>query len=206
MGLDLRDKRFGKLIGIKPSHKIKTNWFWLFKCDCGNSVVKNGSKVNIGRIISCGCEINKPQHGHTVNRTVTPTYKSWSSMFYRLKNDPHYTNVYIDPRWNKFEHFLADMGERPSLSYTLDRIKNELGYRPGNCKWSNKQQQAFNRRSRVKTSRYFGVCYRKDRDVWLSQCTLAFRKQFKTEIEAALAYDEKAKEIWGDEAILNFPP
>lgn len=46
--------------------------------------------------------------------------------------------------WLKFENFLADMGERPS-GMSIDRIDNNLGYTPDNCKWSTAKEQMNNR-------------------------------------------------------------
>jgi hypothetical protein len=63
--------------------------------------------------------------------------------------------VTVDPRWDKFENFLADMGERPDGT-TLDRIKNELGYAPGNCRWATKAVQRRNC-SRTVTVEWKGV-------------------------------------------------
>jgi hypothetical protein len=49
-------------------------------------------------------------------------------------------------RWEDFENFLQDMGERPE-GMTLDRLDNSKGYFKGNCKWSTPYEQGCNRSS-----------------------------------------------------------
>jgi len=46
----------------------------------------------------------------------------------------------------KFENFLVDMGERPDGA-TLDRVDNQRGYFPENCRWADSKTQSRNRRT-----------------------------------------------------------
>jgi hypothetical protein len=55
--------------------------------------------------------------------------------------------IKVCERWrDSFENFLADMGERPSTEYQIDRYPNNDGnYEPGNCRWATSKQQAQTR-------------------------------------------------------------
>jgi hypothetical protein len=46
-----------------------------------------------------------------------------------------------------FERFLAHVGARPSAQHSIDRIDNNLGYQPGNCRWATRHQQTRNKRT-----------------------------------------------------------
>jgi hypothetical protein len=55
--------------------------------------------------------------------------------------------IKVCDRWlNSYENFLKDMGPKPSLIYSLDRIDVNGNYEPSNCKWSTPKEQVNNRR------------------------------------------------------------
>lgn len=97
-------------------------------------------------------------HGHSANPSngakASPTYSSWQAMLKRCRNpnEPSWQfygklGVTVCERWNLFENFLADMGERPA-KMTIDRHPDKSGnYELGNCRWATSKQQARNRRS-----------------------------------------------------------
>lgn len=99
-------------------------------------------------------KISARTHGHTVDNVYSPTYHSWQAMLGRCRYlERESTPKYIDrgitvcDRWLDFKNFLLDMGERPEGT-SIDRIDNDKGYEPGNCKWSTSIEQARNRRNK----------------------------------------------------------
>ena len=76
----------------------------------------------------------------------SPAYISWRRMRQRIAHREDYRHLSIDPRWDDFQTFLRDMGERPS-GMSLGRVDNSKGYSPENCRWETATQQCANRRS-----------------------------------------------------------
>lgn len=55
--------------------------------------------------------------------------------------------ISVCDHWMEFVNFLADMGEPPTDSHSIDRIDVNKGYYPENCKWSTQKEQVRNTRA-----------------------------------------------------------
>jgi len=132
----------------------------VFECECGSRFFTDLYQAKSGRVKSCGClkvaaSVERfTKHGAS-KKKGSSTYNSWVSMRSRCRgigqrNKECYTDrgISVCERWNQFENFLSDMGERPAGT-TLDRINNDAGYYPENCRWATIETQSRNRRSTI---------------------------------------------------------
>lgn len=154
--VDLIGQKFGKLtisewVGKASLGIAKKDMgdFWLCLCECGETTVVAGRWMKNGNTSSCGC--NATKHGMTGTRI----WNAWTGMNGRCSrsNSDDYPNyrgrgIVVCDRWKEsFSDFYADMGDPPTKSHTLDRVNNDLGYSPENCRWATPKQQNRNRRS-----------------------------------------------------------
>lgn len=160
--IDLTGKTFGMLTVLRVGGKDNDRAYrWVCECDCGNVMEIRGVSLRATNgTKSCGCMIaisnkrTKTTHGHSRSAdrgACSPSYYSWSSMRSRCtnENDSYYhryggRGIKVCERWERFENFLSDMGERPA-GLTLDRVNNDGNYEPGNCRWATRAEQHSNR-------------------------------------------------------------
>lgn len=141
-------------------------------------------------------------------------YTIWASMIGRCKNTKHkqahrysLRGITVSDSWKDFEYFIRDMGPRPSKEYSLDRINPDGNYCKENCRWATYLIQAMNKPLKTgRASKYRGVTKTKS-NKWVASIGYKYNDYrlgtFKTEVDAALAYNKKAIELHGEFACLN---
>ncbi len=152
--IDLTGQRFGRLVveGFAGADK-KRNALWNCKCDCGQRRVVAGNNLRSGHTKSCGC--SHIAHG----KCCTRLHRIWANMKTRCY-DPQsraYKNyggrgILICDEWRddfqKFYDWAINCGYQDDLM--IDRIDNDKGYYPDNCRWVNIEVQNNNKRSNIK--------------------------------------------------------
>lgn len=142
-------EKYNRLTPIEVAGKDKYGCtIYRCVCECGREVVVMGSRMARNKVKSCGC-----LKGFGVSYTIT--YASWNNAKERCYSKNHFAydsyggrGIKMCERWrNSFENFLEDMGERPLLEYTLDRINVNGDYEPDNCRWATMAKQCNNRRN-----------------------------------------------------------
>lgn len=85
--------------------------------------------------------------------TRSKEYWVWSAMMQRCTNPKNkaYKNyggrgINVCEKWRSFKGFAEDMLPRPPGAM-LDRINNDEGYSPENCRWTDRKTQNSNRRN-----------------------------------------------------------
>lgn len=156
---------FERLTVIKAYSKRQGNRFFsLCRCICGTEKEINNNHLLSGQCKSCGClqrEIAKKNDSNKSHgQSYTRLYRIWLDLVKRgigKVNKKYYAdkNITICKEWLSFPNFFEwskNNGYKDNL--TIDRINNDKGYYPENCRWTTPREQANNR----STNRL--ICYK----------------------------------------------
>lgn len=145
------DKRDGKIYNSKKRYVLA-------RCKCGIIKEQIFNSLTSGKAKEChSCANAKTSLVH--GKVNTREYWAWVSMRTRCYS-PKFIGfknwggrgIKVCNRWlgeNGFINFYSDMGQKPTLKHSLDRIDNNGDYEPGNCRWATRKQQNLNKRQRV---------------------------------------------------------
>lgn len=156
--IDLTGQKFGNLTAVKRlennRHKCA---MWECRCSCGKTAICTTGHLRSGHSKTCGCLKKEILTLRNVShdKSKTPEYRTWYHMIQRCTNPndkdfKHYggRGIAVCPEWrSSFQAFYEYIGTRPTPQHSIDRIDNNIGYRPGNIKWATTTCQGNNRRT-----------------------------------------------------------
>ena len=182
---------------------------WLCKCECGNTKQIIGASLKNGSTKSCGClHIKRNKELFTKHGNYkSPLYAVFVAMHQRCNNKKHKSYPLYGARGitvcNQWQDFVAfrdwSMASGYKENTSIDRIDNDKGYSPENCRWVDRVTQSRNRNAlKNKTSQFIGVHWDSNRSKWFSSISVNGKYislgRYDNEIQAAKIRDQYIKD------------
>lgn len=158
---DIAGTRQGRLTVVRLCEERgkKHRTYWLCHCDCGKELRVLGQNLTNGNTMSCGCVKRHSEAARGKHKGLSSleryAYSCWNGMkarCYRKSHPAFYKyggrGIEVCEEWMSFETFCGwavANGLRQGLS--VDRINNDLGYSPHNCRVATPTEQNNNKRN-----------------------------------------------------------
>ena len=119
---------------------------WVCRC-VGCGVIEHVRGTKLRASIVGGCKYCRSKGN---KKKYPKEYSVWQSIKCRVfnpnrKDYPRYSKLGMYTPWiNDFMAFYNAVGERPSMSHSIDRIDTTIGYYPDNVRWATPKEQANN--------------------------------------------------------------
>ena len=162
--IDLTGKRFNYLTVIERyGHDSQGSVTWKCQCDCGNKTITTSRNLKSGHTKSCGCYGIKVSRESKITHNMTETrlYQIWLNMKRRCDNKKVQSyklygerGIEVCKEWRESFESFAEWSfqngydeNKPAKECSIDRIDNDKGYEPSNCRWVSQKAQARNKRN-----------------------------------------------------------
>lgn len=212
---DLTGNKYGKLTVIEYSGKVKTRQMWLCKCDCSNYKNVSADSLVTGNTKSCGKCPSNTYELHPDGYMIGYTKKGQKFLFdrfdfHKIKEHNWYINKdgYVCTHLKNGTYMHRYLIE-PNINQEIDHIDgNRSNNKRDNLRICNSRQNKMNKSIQTNNkSGYKGVYWDKQLNKWRTRIKYKGKHihvgLYSNLIEAAIAYNKKAVEYFGEYAKLN---
>ena len=198
---DMTPKLIGETWRKYPTEtSMQKATYGLFECQyCKKEFETDIQSVRRGHTKSCGCNTREAQSTHGMGQNKF--YKTWHTMIRRCTN-PNFIKykdyggrgITVCEDWMDVINFVTWCEQTYIEGMTLDRIDNDKGYSPDNCRWTTREIQNTNQRVKsTNTSGFAGVSFGPLKNRWVANIGVNGKRirigSFKDKMDAVQARD-----------------
>ena len=162
--IDMTGRHIGRLFVIEECGRdSRGRALWRCRCECGKEIVVRGDHLRKERIKSCGCyQRERVAEAHTTHGMCkTSLYSVWKGILKRAgvykgaseetKHNYQDRGITVCDDWLVFDNFRDwALSHGYSDDLEIDRIDNDKGYCPENCRWVTRKENTNNRRNTIR--------------------------------------------------------